>query len=303
MGEGTRDGEDRVEGAADRGEPHVACHRSPLAAITRTEQVYSQLRADISVGSRAAGTKLRFADLTVRYDCSTSVVREGLTRLVEQGLVQSEPQHGFHVTPLSQDDLDDLTTARCEIEGLVLRMSIEHGDIAWESEVVAAHHALDRTPMETGGDPVVMSEEWTLAHARFHQALLSACPNQRLRNMALSLRDAAELYRRWSRPLGQDRDRDVQGEHRAIGGCRVARRRHRSGAVDGGTSPTYHKSARRSSICYEYPLVRLENQHQPQGGSTRHGRSDLASAAHLQPPSYSGARRSCCSGRIHCRVR
>jgi DNA-binding GntR family transcriptional regulator len=213
MGEG-------VEGATgERAGPHVARHRSPLAAITRSEQVYAQLRADILAGRVLPGTKLRFADLTERYDCSTSVVREGLSRLAEQGLVQSEPQHGFHVTPLSQDDLDDLTTARCELEGLVLRMSIEHGDIAWESDVVAAHHALDRTPMETDGDPIVMSEEWTLAHSRFHQALLSACPNQRLRNMALSLRDAAELYRRWSRPIGHDEDRDVQGEHRALVGA------------------------------------------------------------------------------------
>jgi DNA-binding GntR family transcriptional regulator len=98
-------------------------------------------------------------------------------------------------------------------------MSIEHGDIAWESELVAAHHALDRTTMETDGDPVLMSEEWTLAHSRFHTALLAACPNQRLRTMALSLRDAAELYRRWSRPVGHDEDRDVPGEHRALVGA------------------------------------------------------------------------------------
>ena len=34
--------------------------------------------------------------------------------------------------------------------------------------------------------------------------------------MALSLRDAAELYRRWSRPIGHDQDRDVRSEHRAL---------------------------------------------------------------------------------------
>ena len=181
-----------------------------------TSQVYGRLRADILSGRVLPGTKLRFADLTERYDCSTGVVREALTRLAEQGLVQAEPQHGFHVTPVSEDDLEDLTTARCELEGLVLRLSIEHGDIAWESELEAAHHALDRTAMETEGDPVLMSEEWTQAHSRFHGALLAACPNHRLRNMALSLRDAAELYRRWSRPIGHDEHRDVRGEHRGL---------------------------------------------------------------------------------------
>ncbi len=193
-----------------------ARHRSPLAALTRTEEVYTRLRADILSGRLQPGTKLRFADLTERYDCSTSVVREGLTRLAEQGLVQAEPQHGFHVTSLSDDDLEDLTTARCELEGLVLRMSIEHGDIAWESDVVAAHHSLDRTPMRSDSDPALMTEEWTSAHARFHQTLLAACPNQRLRSMALSLRDAAELYRRWSLPIGHDEARDVPSEHRAL---------------------------------------------------------------------------------------
>ncbi|HZX54403.1 MAG TPA: GntR family transcriptional regulator, partial [Ilumatobacteraceae bacterium] len=204
------------QSASTRGEARPAIqparHRSPLAAITRGEQVYTQLRTDILAGRLLPGTRLRFADLTERYDCSTSVLREGLSRLAEQGLVQSEPQHGFHVTSLSQEDLDDLTAARCELEGLVLKMSIEHGDIGWESNLVAAHHALERTPMETDGDPVVMSEDWTVAHFKFHEALLSGCPNQRLLAMALSLRDAAELYRRWSRPVGHDDHRDVGGE-------------------------------------------------------------------------------------------
>src|SRR4051812_17838081 len=218
MGASDSVGEPGQSAASREQRPSVqpARHRSPLAAITRSEQVFSQLRTDILSGRLLPGTRLRFADLTERYGCSTSVVREGLSRLAEQGLVQSEPQHGFHVTSLSQEDLDELTAARCELEGLVLKMSIEHGDIGWESNLVAAHHALERTPMETEGDPVLMSEEWTLAHFKFHEALLSGCPNQRLLAMALSLRDAAELYRRWSRPVGHDDHRDVGGEHRQL---------------------------------------------------------------------------------------
>ena len=105
------------------------------------------MRSDILAGHLTPGAKLPFAELVARYGGSTSVIREGLTRLVEQGLVQAEPQHGFRVVPLSISDLDDLTTARCELEGLVLRLSIAAGDLEWESAIVAAHHTLERTPM------------------------------------------------------------------------------------------------------------------------------------------------------------
>jgi DNA-binding GntR family transcriptional regulator len=191
------------------------------AAPTRTEQVYARMRSDILAGHLTPGAKLPFAELVARYGGSTSVIREGLTRLVEQGLVQAEPQHGFRVVPLSISDLDDLTTARCELEGLVLRLSIAAGDLEWESAIVAAHHTLERTPMapqsnDTFDDPGALSDEWRAAHARFHNALIAGCPNVRLRTMASSLRDAAELYRSWSGRVGHDQHRDIPGEHGAI---------------------------------------------------------------------------------------
>ncbi|MEU0787259.1 FCD domain-containing protein [Streptomyces sp. NPDC006173] len=49
------------------------------------------------------------------------------------------------------------------------------------------------------------------------------CGNDRLLAVALSLRDAATLYRRWSVAVGHDYDRDVAGEHRALTDAVVAR--------------------------------------------------------------------------------
>jgi DNA-binding GntR family transcriptional regulator len=57
---------------------------------------------------------------------SAAVVREALSRLTEQGLVQSNPQRGFIVMPLSVDDLHDLTRIRVLVETLALRESIRH---------------------------------------------------------------------------------------------------------------------------------------------------------------------------------
>jgi DNA-binding GntR family transcriptional regulator len=195
----------------------------PSTAPTRTEQVYARMRSDILSGQLTPGAKLPFAELVARYGGSTSVIREGLTRLVEQGLVQAEPQHGFRVVSLSISDLDDLTTARCELEGLVLRLSIGAGDLEWESAIVAAHHTLERTPMTSEDDSGALSDEWRAAHARFHNALIAGCPNVRLRTMASSLRDAAELYRSWSGRIGHDQHRDIPGEHDAIAEAALSR--------------------------------------------------------------------------------
>ena len=187
-----------------------------MATKTRanTDAVHARMRADILAGVYAPGERLKFADLCERYAASVSVIRESLTRLTEQGLVSSEPRVGFRVAPLSQEDLHDLTDTRSDIEGMALRYSVERGDVEWEARLVAAHHLLERTPLLTDDAPPRVSDEWETAHSAFHAALLDGCGSPRLLCMTESLRDASELYRRWSQQ--HDRDRDVAGEHRGI---------------------------------------------------------------------------------------
>ncbi|UAL29710.1 FCD domain-containing protein [Nocardioides rotundus] len=179
-----------------------------------TDAVHAQMRADILSGAYPPGERLKFAELCERYAASVAVVRESLTRLVEQGLARSEPRIGFRVTPLSVADLLDLTATRCDIEGLALRYSIERGDVEWESRLVAAHHVLERTPLLAEDGPARVSDEWEAAHTAFHAALIDACQSPRMLDMTATLRDASELYRRWSQPL--ERGRDVAAEHRGL---------------------------------------------------------------------------------------
>lgn len=190
--------------------------------LGRTARVYETLRADILAGRIAPGSRLGFAALVDRYDCSVGALREALQRLSEQALVTSEPKRGFRVMDISPEDLCDLTEARCEIEVLALRYAIVGGDLGWESAVVAAHHRLERTPMYDDDDPGRFSDDWVIAHAAFHQALLDGCTNTRILATATALRDSAELYRQWSAPQ-RDRNRDIAAEHQAILNAAVGR--------------------------------------------------------------------------------
>jgi DNA-binding GntR family transcriptional regulator len=187
---------------------------------TRADEVYRRLRSEILTGRLAPGVRLPFAELSQRYDTSTGVLREALPRLVEQGLVVSKPQIGFRVVSVSPQDLRDLTQARVAIESLALRQSVEQGDLAWEADILAAHHTMRRLPTHTADQAA--NDVWLDAHAVFHSTLLQGCPNARLTKIAGMLRDSAEVYRCWSAQFGQH-DRDFAGEHVRILDAALAR--------------------------------------------------------------------------------
>ena len=180
----------------------------------RTERVFEELRFDMLESHIQPGERLKLVELAERFGISQTVVREALTRLAEQGLVVATPNKGFMVMPLSVDDLTDLTNLRVRLETLALRDSIEHGGLAWETGVVAAHHALERTPFVTEGPAAATS--WRQRHRAFHQALCAGSGSPRLEDLVSQLRDSSDLYRMWSGSLGHDVGRDVPGEHRAI---------------------------------------------------------------------------------------
>jgi DNA-binding GntR family transcriptional regulator len=194
--------------------------RDPAAPRSLSRAVYADIRAEILAGRYAPGAKLSPRTIATQYKVSLSVVREALTRLTEQDLVVAEPQLGFSVVSLDIDDVRDISKLRILIEGAGLREAIEHADVEYEARVVASHHRLSRTTYltgEDGGPGETITEDWARAHAEYHSALLSACPSPRLRDLAASLRETAELYRRWSGSFSTDQTpRDVPAEHRGL---------------------------------------------------------------------------------------
>jgi DNA-binding GntR family transcriptional regulator len=189
--------------------------------VTRGEEVYDVLRAELLNGGLNPGEKLRMVELARRFLASQSVVREALTRLAEQGLVVATPQRGFRVRQLSVEDIAGLTESRVAIESIALRLAIERGDVRWETEIVAAHHVLERTPvLDADGR---FHEPWAPVHRDFHRALTAGCNNARLQGVVLALRDSAELYRRWWWALANDRQRDLAAEHRQLKDLTLAR--------------------------------------------------------------------------------
>ncbi|WP_245284171.1 GntR family transcriptional regulator [Bradyrhizobium sp. Cp5.3] len=174
------------------------------------------MRADILATRLLPGQELHIAGLAKQFSVSLAAVREGLSRLVADGLVQASDQRGFRVSPVSLADLADVTQMRIDIEGLALRRSIERGDDAWLASVKSAWADLKAVPYRYPDDPTVHYEEWVVRHRIFHRALVNACGSSWLLGFRDVLHEQSERYRRLAIRREVGKPRDVEAEHKAI---------------------------------------------------------------------------------------
>ncbi|MET8138432.1 GntR family transcriptional regulator [Streptomyces sp. NPDC005251] len=186
-----------------------------------SEQVYAHLRDAIMRGNHAPRDALKPQDLAKEQGVSLAVVREALVRLVGEGLADRLPNRGFAVPACSDRRWQEVAEARRTIEPVMLRMSIERGDLDWESRVRAAHHRLARTPAYAPEEGEYYSGAWSEAHRVFHRTLLEGCGNPVLLETFDRTWTASELARRWS--AHRVPDRDHAGEHRQLEEAALAR--------------------------------------------------------------------------------
>ncbi|WP_404288039.1 GntR family transcriptional regulator [Glutamicibacter arilaitensis] len=181
------------------------------------------IRSAILEGDWSPGQRLQPPVLASRFDTSTTVIRESLTRLAGEGLVQIKPNRGFFVPELNLRELADITELRCVNEELASALATERGDLGWESELIAAHHKLGRIPRHLSESPVVLNPEWGLAHREFHQLLLAPCDCAPMLTLSANLANSTLLYRRWAATSDAANSRDVEREHEMLLEAALAR--------------------------------------------------------------------------------
>jgi GntR family carbon starvation induced transcriptional regulator len=189
---------------------------------TLTARAYRLLREDILSGHLAPGLKLRIETLRNAYGIGASPLREALSRLVADGLVDNEERRGFRIPAVSLADLRDIADMRQLLECAALRQAIERGDETWEASVVAAFHRLTRIQDRLdASDPDVMSE-WEEQHRLYHEALVTGAGSRWLKRLQRTLYDQFDRYRRLYLPRVSVPP-NVQAEHQKILDATLAR--------------------------------------------------------------------------------
>lgn len=179
------------------------------APPTRAEWVDSLLRRAIVHGELAPGEKLYAERLAEQWGVSATPLRETFQRLAGEGLVVIEPQRGARVAPVSVAQAAEIYEMRLLLDPVAIeqsvRAAVEADDLgSFAAEVTAAHRTLDARHRTMGA--------FHDAHTRFHLALVSRCPNQRMLAQIAQLLEHSQRFQA-VRVGGTARVGDARVEH------------------------------------------------------------------------------------------
>lgn len=177
---------------------------------TIATRVAGVLRAEILAARLPPGEKINLDRLRERLNVSLAPVREAMTRLAADDLVEFEEQRGYRVAPVSAANLAEIARLRLALEPLALDTAIATGSLEWEGAVLAALHRLERTPLADPGRAA--------AHRAFHAALVAGAAMPMLSAFCLRLLDLTGRYLALLGPVRADAP-----DHAAIAAAAVAR--------------------------------------------------------------------------------
>jgi len=138
------------------------------------QQVYEQIKHDIMTCKLAPGEPLSENQFLERFGVSKTPIREALTSLVQDGLVEYTPNRGFMVTTVSVSDIQEIFEARIFIEAELFRLAVKKisdGEID-ELEKQSRVEADVKKPE--------YAETFLESNRNFHIALAAAGRNSRL---------------------------------------------------------------------------------------------------------------------------
>jgi len=170
---------------------------------------------------------LRVEHLKGQYNVGAGTLREALALLVADSLVAMRGQRGAYVTPISLQDIEDISNTRTLLETEALRQSLRLGDDDWEAHLIGCFHRLTRAEARLMANPEAGVDEWEERNRQFHHALTAASQSAWIRHFLMILFSQSERYRRLN--IGaKEVPRNVHDEHRAIFEAAIARDEERA---------------------------------------------------------------------------
>lgn len=151
-------------------------HRIPRATLASA--VIERVKDSVLSGAIVPGTQLNEVELANDYGVSRGPVREALQRLVQEGLLVSEPHRGVFVPVLTEADIRDVYVTREALEFAAVRLILNRG-LEAEASRELSRHVASMVAAEASGDWESVGQH----DLAFHVALVHLSGSTRLHRM------------------------------------------------------------------------------------------------------------------------
>ncbi|MEX8517356.1 MAG: GntR family transcriptional regulator [Leptothrix sp. (in: b-proteobacteria)] len=155
-----------------------------------SEPLREAIEEEIATGKLLPGTHLDEIELASRFGVSRTPIREALSQLAGEGLIEIRPRRGAVVAQASPQRLVEMFEVMAELEAMCARLAARRITDA-ELQALDATHAGCRAAAEQR-DP----DAYFYANEEFHRAIYSASHNAFLAEQAQILQRKLRPYRR-----------------------------------------------------------------------------------------------------------
>lgn len=157
---------------------------------------YEELRQGLIMGRWKSGERLIPQRLKKELDCTGSILREALLRILGEGLIVSEKNMGFRAVTHSSSMFRDAAHLRLILEREAVSLAIAKGDFDWELNLSAAYQKLAHveTQMCKTKDTEKYAMHWSRLDWEFHSTLMQACESEILMKAYASAFDTFRMY-------------------------------------------------------------------------------------------------------------
>ncbi|MBE1554023.1 GntR family transcriptional regulator [Sporosarcina limicola] len=180
--------------------------RIKQAKSTIVHYVTENLRRAILDGTLQKGERLIQEEWADRLEVSRMPIREALTQLELEGLVEMVPNRGAIVTPITRDDIEEIFHVRALLEGLVVEKSLPF--LTEEDKEQLKEILVQMENLEISDET---NEVYIALNAAFHELLGQGCQWPRAHKMVNTL-GISPIAPNLLKPYY----RETQEEHRRI---------------------------------------------------------------------------------------
>lgn len=182
-----------------------------------TDEVYAIIKARILNHEIASGEKINIDQLARDLEVSNIPIREALSRLAAEGLVDTVPFKGMYVAKMSLQELDEMFEIRMELECLAIRKAAQQIPSASLEQLKAEMNSYSLPEVATSEQKIQIVAEM---NESLHGLILNYCGNHSLRQLIQMYIEKIQRYLTVSQTdLDHQLIQDEWNEHMGIVNC------------------------------------------------------------------------------------